>query len=85
MQYKLNVMGYNIDEFDKAFEKAIKEAEEATKISKWVVYQPISITPTPSNCLHDSCPECHGTGIKSNGGACVHFISCPCPKCSPTY
>jgi hypothetical protein len=38
----------------------------------------------PSNCLHDSCPECRGTGQKSNGLVmCVHFISCPCPKCSP--
>ena len=34
-------------------------------------------------CLHDGCPECHGTGVKLNGGACVHMISCPCPKCSP--
>jgi hypothetical protein len=33
-------------------------------------------------CLHDSCTECRGTGIKITGGACVHAISCPCPKCS---
>lgn len=36
-------------------------------------------------CMHDQCTECHGTGIKFNGGACVHGLSCPCPKCSPTY
>lgn len=36
-------------------------------------------------CLHDSCPECLGTGIKKDGTMCVHYISCPCPKCSPTY
>jgi hypothetical protein len=36
-------------------------------------------------CMHDSCPECHGTGIKANGGMCIHNISCPCPKCSPTF
>ncbi len=36
-------------------------------------------------CMHDQCTECHGTGIKSNGSACVHGLSCPCPKCSPTY
>ena len=36
-------------------------------------------------CLHDRCPECHGTGKKLTGHACVHFISCPCPKCTPQY
>ncbi len=35
-------------------------------------------------CMHDACPECCGTGIKKTGGMCVHGISCPCPKCSPT-
>ena len=34
-------------------------------------------------CLHDSCPNCLGTGIGKNGQMCVHGISCPCPKCSP--
>jgi hypothetical protein len=36
-------------------------------------------------CMHDSCPECLGTGIKHDGSMCVHYISCPCPKCTPTY
>lgn len=36
-------------------------------------------------CLHDSCPDCLGTGIRRDGGICIHGISCPCPKCSPTY
>ena len=36
-------------------------------------------------CLHDSCPECLGTGVKRDGSMCVHCISCPCPKCSPSY
>ena len=36
-------------------------------------------------CLHDQCPNCHGTGIKLDGSACIHFISCPCPKCTPHY
>ena len=35
-------------------------------------------------CLHEGCPECFGTGIKRDGSACVHMLSCPCPKCSPT-
>ena len=36
-------------------------------------------------CMHDQCPECFGTGIKIDGSACIHYISCPCPKCSPSY
>lgn len=36
-----------------------------------------------SNCLHLSCPNCHGTGInKINGSRCIHMIACPCPRCS---
>ena len=34
-------------------------------------------------CMHDGCPECHGTGVKLDGSACIHMISCPCPKCTP--
>ncbi len=34
-------------------------------------------------CLHQSCIECNGTGVKKTGGMCVHMISCPCPRCSP--
>ena len=34
-------------------------------------------------CMHDACPECVGTGLKRDGSACSHCISCPCPKCSP--
>lgn len=33
-------------------------------------------------CLHDGCPNCHGTGVGIHG-ACVHSLSCPCPKCTP--
>lgn len=36
-----------------------------------------------SGCLHNSCPECIGTWVKRDGTACVHMISCPCPRCSP--
>lgn len=36
-------------------------------------------------CMHDQCTSCHGTGVSIHGGACVHGISCPCPKCSPSY
>jgi len=36
-------------------------------------------------CLHDSCPECLGTGIKRDGNMCVHNIYCTCPKCNPSF
>lgn len=36
-------------------------------------------------CLHQSCPECHGSGRKSNGQICVHMISCRCFRCNPYY
>jgi len=36
-------------------------------------------------CLHDSCPYCLGTGVRRDGGPCIHGISCPCPKCSPCF
>lgn len=36
-----------------------------------------------SDCLHDSCSECHGTGRRKNGQICIHMISCPCKKCTP--
>ncbi len=34
----------------------------------------------PSNCMHDNCSGC-------KNGTCsgIHSISCPCPKCTPTY
>lgn len=38
-----------------------------------------------SPCLHDSCTECVGTGIKSDGSKCIHYISCQCQKCRITY
>lgn len=25
-------------------------------------------------CLHDQCPECHGTGIRMDGYNCIHYI-----------
>lgn len=35
-------------------------------------------------CLHKKCSRCNGTGTRLDGlGACIHSISCPCPKCNP--
>lgn len=36
-------------------------------------------------CLHDQCENCVGTGVKLDGQKCIHYISCPCPKCTPRY
>lgn len=36
------------------------------------------------NCLHKSCSQCHGNGVKQDGSICVHYISCNCPSCT-TY
>lgn len=36
------------------------------------------------SCAHLSCPQCGGTGQRSDGlGMCIHFLSCRCPRCSP--
>ncbi len=36
-------------------------------------------------CMHDACTECLGTGIRHDGSICIHGISCPCPKCTPSF
>jgi len=35
------------------------------------------------DCLHQTCSECKGSGVKKDGSICAHYISCPCEKCSP--
>jgi len=37
-----------------------------------------------SNCLHDNCTKCHGTGVDTIlGTMCFHYLYCGCSKCSP--
>lgn len=50
---------------------------------KKIIFKHPNTEEDSSECLHRSCPECHGTGKKANGGMCVHMISCPCPRCTP--
>lgn len=39
-----------------------------------------------SDCAHENCRECHGTGIKQiGGGPCIHHLVCHCKKCSPSW
>jgi hypothetical protein len=44
---------------------------------------PKKVTKDIQPCKHDMCPECNGSGTKSNGQRCVHALSCPCPRCNP--
>ena len=46
-------------------------------------YRHINIEPDVISCLHDTCSMCHGTGVTKANNACIHMISCPCPKCTP--
>lgn len=34
-------------------------------------------------CMHETCPQCVGTGVKVDGSTCIHMMYCTCPKCSP--
>ncbi len=48
-------------------------------------YRSIYPKPDKQPCLHDSCSSCGGTGVRKDSGLfCIHALSCPCPKCSPT-
>lgn len=46
---------------------------------------PYIVENTQQLCMHEQCTQCNGTGVKRTGGMCIHMMSCPCPKCSPTY
>jgi len=39
----------------------------------------------PKTCLHDQCSKCNGKGSRADGTTCVHMISCPCARCTPSY
>ncbi len=67
-----------IDQNRKQYEEDLKRRQEEhlTSIRQYEPWQP---------CMHDSCPQCVGTGVRSDGSMCVHNISCPCPKCTPTF
>jgi hypothetical protein len=36
----------------------------------------------PIPCIHDTCELCFGTGLKRDGTPCIHYIACPCPRCT---
>ena len=37
----------------------------------------------PSDCKHNQCRSCVGTGVRIDGSRCVHSISCLCARCTP--
>ncbi len=63
----------NKKEYKKKLEEKKREHLKFVNEEKWMP------------CFHDGCSECLGTGIKKTGGTCIHYISCPCPKCTPIY
>jgi len=55
------------------------------KMDKKFEYEAEKFDKKHSDCMHDNCPTCGGTGNRKDGmGACIHMISCPCRKCTPT-
>ena len=35
-----------------------------------------------TECAHNSCRHCLGTGVRSDRSVCIHNIACHCPMCS---
>lgn len=64
----------NCDEYERGLKERKKRHLESIRGRNERPWQP---------CLHDGCSECVGTGIKRDGSACVHSLSCSCPRCSP--
>jgi hypothetical protein len=64
----------NREEYEKDLKRKQEEHLRSIKNDDWN-WRP---------CLHDACTECYGTGIRKDGSACIHGISCPCPKCTTT-
>lgn len=66
----------NREEYEKQLAETQRRHLEQIKARKERNWRP---------CMHDQCNQCHGTGVKWDGSLCIHLISCPCPKCSPSY
>lgn len=59
------------EQFQEALRAAVREGQAK------------AAAPAQTPCMHTSCSYCHGTGRRANGGACIHAMACPCPKCRP--
>ena len=60
------------------YEVQINDGTSGIKYNQYEVW----INGERTDCLHDKCPECNGTGQNAQG-ICVHYLSCPCKKCTP--
>ncbi len=73
------------DEIDLGYENKIKDIKPEELNPEITSIKPDDCNlpkPEKEPCLHERCQECYGTGKKTDDSPCVHFISCPCPKCS---
>lgn len=59
--------------------------EEALKLKKMLegTNQFANLVPSNDTCMHNACPQCNGTGVRKDGGLCIHGLACTCSKCSP--
>jgi hypothetical protein len=55
------------------------------KIDPFEDFKPLWTNSNEDNdCLHKQCERCNGTGVdKVTKQSCIHFISCPCKRCTP--
>lgn len=74
----------SFDTFDKTKLKPNNDGEKRDKaindLAGWGYGNTLS--KVKIGCLHYSCGECSGTGVNRIGGSCVHYLSCPCEKCT---
>lgn len=64
------------DKYERDLRECQRKHLEGIKIGRKTNWRP---------CLHNGCTSCFGTGRKADGSICIHMLSCPCPKCSPSY
>lgn len=64
-----------------ALREEYKEGDDLEEIIKFTTHN-TTFVEKDSNCLHNSCIKCNGTGLDIYGGLCLHSISCSCSKCS---
>jgi hypothetical protein len=49
------------------------------------IFKSFNIPDYEQSCMYNSCQNCNGTGVDFYGKICIHYISCGCSKCNPTY
>lgn len=59
--------------------------KQESKSSRFFNFEEEKDCMSEQKCLHESCPDCNGSGVKKNGQPCIHMLSCPCRRCSFTF